>query len=434
MPFDARAAKLLQPGEHITLQEHPGLRLVATATRRSWIYRYKSPVDGGMRQVKIGQWPAMGYPAAAIEWETLRDTRDSGVDVQLQKRAVRRQKRQAVIAEKTKPYTVRDLVQDYLAGHVDLHRKPKGRSEARRLLERNTETIADRPAALLLRSEAYDLLGLMTGTPVLMASVRQELGAAYDYGLDAGKLPENTPNWWRQVWRGKMPRTKGKRIGGKPIGATKRVLSESEIGAVINWLPNVSPLLQDALTMYLWTGTRGAEIMGTEKAEIVEVDGVLWWTIPKERTKNARHAIATDLRVPLVGRARRLILRRMGACDRYLFRSTVVDERGAELPSSQKVVQSSVYHYMPYSKTKDQGRIVRPRWPVSHWSPHDLRRSVRTLLAAMGCPNEVAEAVLGHMPSGIVGVYNRHQYDSERLDWLTRLDARLEEVALAAAS
>jgi hypothetical protein len=90
MPFDARAAKLLQPGEHITLQEHPGLRLVATATRRSWIYRYKSPVDGGMRQVKLGEWPAMGYPAAAVAWEAQRQERSKGVDLQLQKRAARR--------------------------------------------------------------------------------------------------------------------------------------------------------------------------------------------------------------------------------------------------------------------------------------------------------------------------------------------------------
>jgi integrase len=69
-------------------------------------------------------------------------------------------------------------------------------------------------------------------------------------------------------------------------------------------------------------------------------------------------------------------------------------------------------------------------------APHDLRRSVRTLLAKMGCPNDVAESVLGHMQGGIVGVYNRHTYDAERLDWLTRLDVRLEQLAMqhAAAS
>ena len=64
-----------------------------------------------------------------------------------------------------------------------------------------------------------------------------------------------------------------------------------------------------------------------------------------------------------------------------------------------------------------------------HWAPHDLRRSARTLLAAMGCPGDVAESVLGHMIPGVAGVYNRHQYDAERVEWLRRLSERLEELA-----
>jgi integrase len=434
MSFDARAAKLLPAGEHITLQEHPGLRLVATDTRRSWIYRYKSPVDGGMRQLKLGEWPSMSYPAAAVEWEKRRTERDNGVDLQLQKRAARQRARAAAVAEKEKPYSVADLVQDYLAGHIDLHRKPKGRAEVRRLLEAHTAPIAERPAALLLRSEAYSLLQGLSDRPVLMASVRQEMGAAYDYGLDADKLPENTPNWWRQVWRGKMPRTKGKKIDGKHMGSTKRVLNEKELGVLVNWLPNFSRLLQDVVALYLWTGTRGAEIMAMEKGEITEESTGLWWTIPKEKTKNARREGATDLRVPLIGRARAIVMRRSAVASRYLFPSVVTAEDGSEIPMEQKVVQGGVYHHQPYCKTKEKGAQPRPRLPVTHWSPHDLRRTVRTQLAIMGCPAEVAESVLGHMLPGVMGVYNRHQYDAERLTWLTRLDARLEELARAAAS
>lgn len=49
MYFDACAAKLLKPGEHIIVAASPGRRLVAAATRRTWTYRYKSPADGRMR-------------------------------------------------------------------------------------------------------------------------------------------------------------------------------------------------------------------------------------------------------------------------------------------------------------------------------------------------------------------------------------------------
>jgi integrase len=63
------------------------------------------------------------------------------------------------------------------------------------------------------------------------------------------------------------------------------------------------------------------------------------------------------------------------------------------------------------------------------WTPHDLRRTVRTTLAALGCPDVVGEAVLGHAPAGIVGVYNRHAYDAERRHWLTRLAQHWETLA-----
>lgn len=49
--------------------------------------------------------------------------------------------------------------------------------------------------------------------------------------------------------------------------------------------------------------------------------------------------------------------------------------------------------------------------------------------AAMGCPGDVAESVLGHMIPGVAGVYNKHSYDEQRVEWLRRLSDRLEELA-----
>ncbi len=424
MPFDARAAKLLQPGQHLLiLPEHPGLRLQATASRRSWIYRYRSLVDDGVRQMKLGEWPQVGYPEAAVEWGRLSGERDAGKDPALEKRSARREVRAAKVQKKASAYTVGALVLDYLEGHVDVHRKPKGRAEVRRVLVKHTAPIADKPAALLQRSEAFNLLDKLKGTPVIASQVRMEMGAAWDYGLDAGKLPDDTPNWWRQIMRGKL-RSKGKKIQGEHVGTSKRVLSEQEMGQLVGWLPNFSKTVADALTLYLWTGTRGAEIMPMEVGEVAEEGGTWWWTIPKAKTKNARHDGATDLRVPLIGRAREVVLRRMQQTEGYLFKST-----GRAGYTEQKTIQSTVYTHQPYAtRTRGEGNNT-PILTVTRWSPHDLRRSVRTLLAKMGCPNDVAESVLGHMQPGVVGVYNRHSYDAERLDWLTRLDERLEALA-----
>ncbi|WP_198294743.1 integrase arm-type DNA-binding domain-containing protein [Burkholderia ubonensis] len=86
MRFDARTARQLLHGAHRNIDGCPGLRLQATTSRRSWIYRYKSPVDGRMRQIKIGEWPVLSIAVTAVEWERLRDERNAGNDPALTKR------------------------------------------------------------------------------------------------------------------------------------------------------------------------------------------------------------------------------------------------------------------------------------------------------------------------------------------------------------
>ncbi|WP_414691470.1 tyrosine-type recombinase/integrase [Noviherbaspirillum sp.] len=279
---------------------------------------------------------------------------------------------------------------------------------------------AHRPAATYARADAFELLESHFDHPVQCTKLRTELAAAWDYSIDAGKLPETTPNWWRQILRGKV-RSQGKAIAGEKIGTAKRHLSEQELRDLFAWLPNFSRTIEDVLTLYSWTCTRGSEICAMEAKEITEeVDG-LWWTIPKAKTKNARHVNATDLRVPLIGRAEQIVRRRLPlARNGYLFPATAGEVEHVQ----QKTIQTAVWYHMPYSETRKEQ--LRPRLTVTHWAPHDLRRTSRTLLAAIGCPDSVAEAILGHMQPGVKGVYNRHSYDKERREWLSKLAQKLE--------
>lgn len=418
MKFDARQAKLLPPGEHLIVEGCPGLRLVATATRKTWTYRYKDDA-GRMKQARIGHWPAMDLLKAAAAWEVLRARRAAGVPV------VERGKPVASV------YTVRLLLDDYLVGHIAHHRKPKGQAEVARLLTQYVAALDNVAADQVTRSMAFELLEGLLATPVLAGQVRQEMAGAWDYALDAGRLPQDTPNWWRLVMRGRL-KSKGKRIAGEHVGTAKRVLSDAEVGELVRWLPNFSQSLNDVLTLYLWTGCRGAELVQMEVGEVsTEVDG-LWWTCPKRKTKNARHANAGDLRVPLVGRAADVVRRRVALAQQmghsYLFPSA---KEGGRLPHlEQKAVQTAVWYHQPYG-TSTRPEVQRPLLPVTRWAPHDLRRTARTALAALGCPDAVAEAVLGHMPPGIQGVYNRHGYDRERREWLTRLAEHWERCVAA---
>ena len=375
--FDPKAAKTLQPGALLTIPDAPGLRLVATASTRTWVYRFKSPVDGLMRQVRLGHWPAMGLPAALAAWERMRALRDAGTDPAAEKR---QRRRQAVAEARESRYTVRAACDDYLASY-DGQVTPKTYAEAERLLRLELDPIAAIPAAEITRAHAFDLLDGMRDTPVLAQRVRQLMGAIWDQALDAGRLPPEVPNWWRLVMRGKLP-SKGKRIAGEQIGEVKRVLTEAEVSALLAWMPNFSRDVEDTLTLILWTGCRGAEVVAMELAEITDEPDGMWWTIPKRKLKMRRNPLTNDLRVPLIGRAAAIVRRRAAAPghaksreghakSRDLDAGFIFPSRGASGHIEQKAIGVAVWTHMPYAELRPEW--VRPRLPVTHWSPHDLR-------------------------------------------------------------
>jgi integrase len=425
MFFDARAAKQLLPGQHLLVDGCPGLRLEVSSGRKTWIYRYKA-ADGRMKQAAIGgQWPAMPVQAAAARWQAMREQKSEGLDPGAQRRAVR----QAERGDAAGPYTVRQLLKDYIDGHLALNRKPKGLLAATRALDRLTEEspdFADRAAASVKRADAFDVLDARKATPTAAGKLRSLLGGAWDYALDAGRLEGDVPNWWRAIMKGRL-KSKGKIMGGKHVGKQLRTLRAAEVAALLAWLPNMHTLGQDAFQLYLWTCTRGVEFFGMRSEHVAQEEDGWWWTVPKEMTKNARFAEAVDLRVPLIGRALEVVERRLASLGEsgWLFE----DARGEQY--TQHDFSTYIYGLQPYSakakRRQGRGLVL----PVTNWSPHDLRRTSRTLLTSLGCIEEIAEAVIGHLPRTIVATYNAHTYDAERRHWLGLLAAHLERLAPA---
>jgi len=425
MYFDPRAAKLLQAGDHLVIEGCPGLRLVATASRKTWTYRYKSVSDGRMKQVALGQWPAVGAAAAAAAWLALREQRASGLDPVTERKARRQAEQVARAAPQV--YTVRDLVADYITGVIDPARKPAGALAATRALQALLDAdpdFANKPAEQVNRKDAFDVLDARKATPTAAQKLRSLLGSAWDLALDSGAIDGNTPNWWRSVMRGRL-KSKGKIVGGEHVGQTRRVLQASEVAALLAWLPNMHTLGRDTTVMYLWSCARGGEILGMRAGQVKKEGDQWWWTMPKAQTKNARQALAVDLRVPLFGQALAVVQRRLisvGASG-FLFE----DARGEQY--EQKDFSTYVNSLFAGSSKDKRRQCEGLILPMAPWTPHNLRRTARTLLAGLGCPNEIGEAIIGHMPSEIVGTYNAYTYDAERVEWLGRLSAHLDRLS-----
>ena len=400
-----------------------GLRLTATESRKTWIYRYKDD-SGKMKQVAFGQWPAFSAQAAVAKWQQLRDQRNSGIDPRAQRKLEKMAR--AALASPAEAFTVRKLVEQYVVGPLKESRKEAGHRAAKRALDAlldSTPDFANAEAAKVTRSVAFEILDARKATPMAALKLRSLLGAAWEHAHDAGRLPGDTPNWWREVMRGKL-KSKGKIVGGKHTGQTRRVLNDQEVATLLQWLPNMHAHGRDAVVMYLWTCTRGSEIFSMRPEHLVREGKILWWTVPKALTKNNAEADAVDLRVPLYGRALEVVQRRAAAVgpDGWLFTGTKGD------PYTQHDFSTYIYSLQPYSEKVTRRSSPGLVLPVTNWTPHNLRRTARTLLAKIGCPNEIGEAIVGHMPSEIVATYNAHTYDAERQLWLKRLSVHLESL------
>lgn len=383
--FHAAEVRALAPGAWLTFAGFPGLRLACYGTAaRMWTYRYRSPSDKRLRQIRLGRWPAVGWEKAVARWDELRRARDDGVDPQLARRSKRAEAHAKHAAErvaaKRHAVTVEKVVRTFLEEHVaKACRTEKARYDARRMFEgRVLPEIGEKPAHAITRADAADFLArVKIDAPAMARLLRSRLGGAWDHAIDRKLLPHDHANPWRTALRGKL---KSK--------ARSRFLDDRELPAFLAKLSSVEDAdARDAMHLALLTGARTGEIVGMEWPAIDLERGT--WTIGWSKT-----GLSRTVRLPRQAMA---ILRARG--------------RGFEI--TQPALAAALREIKHFG--------------LKHFTPHDIRRTVRTGLSRIGVRDEVAEAALGHFQGGIRGVYNLHAYEREvgkaLQTWCDYLDA-----------
>lgn len=186
----------------------------------------------------------------------------------------------------------------------------------------------------------------------------------------------------------------------------ERVLSDDEILLVwkqIDDMPGTSEVKR-AIKMVLVTAQRPIEVVGMHRREI---DGN-WWTIPWDRikTENGKklNRVQRDHRVYLGPLAMSLL----GESTGYIFSSIKIDDHIVRNSMSQRISKiSPAYFGLP------------------RWTPHDLRRTAKTLMARVGVRKEHSERVLNHTQDEMESTYNQYQYDKEKRAALLKLDKEI---------
>lgn len=183
--------------------------------------------------------------------------------------------------------------------------------------------------------------------------------------------------------------------GYEPPGKDKRktrILSDEEIRAV--WEACTKPS-DAAVRVMLLFGTRRGETCVLERSWAFQE--VL--TIPGEHTKNGRaHAI------PICPLAAHILPSHNYA---HFFPGRWGDGHLTPRGLSQVVTD------------------VQKRSSTSGWTPHDLRRTFRSLAARVGVSRDLAELLMNHAPKVLDDIYDQYSYLREKRDALLKIEAAL---------
>jgi integrase len=410
-PLSAKAIESMKPNDPVKTDsgENRGLRVICGATgKKTFFYRYNSPLTGKQVQLKIGSYPSTSLAEARVKLVELKANRQEGrcpaTEQKLQKQEERRRPE---LEEQKQAFTVEALCELYLAQYIEDRktgngrtvkgaRKPKGQAEVRRMLYADViANIGGKPAADVTRKDVADLIWsiLDRGANVQAGSVLRELTAAFDFAIGRGQLDETFPNPALMA-KSSLKQSKVRLTSQKG----KRVLSDDELAQFLKWLPGsgYSPNLKNVLRLTLWTGCRTGEVCNTAWRDIDLEKG----TYHIRESKND-----TERFVQLPTQAVEFLASLKLSTADYPFAS-----QRTGLPIQQKQLTEQAW------RLRRDGRML----DIAPWTPHDLRRTVRTGLSRLQCPSEVAEAILGHSHGGIEGTYNLHRYDAEAREWLQR--------------
>jgi integrase len=252
-------------------------------------------------------------------------------------------------------------------------------------------------------------------TPRAAAQVLLYARRLMDYATDRDLIPANP-------LAGLKPgsiQVKGKRDPLKAV-VRARILDAAEIrgfwaGVETCGLHRLTAL---ALKLVLVTGQRPGEVAGMH---VDEING-RWWTVPASR----RGKTETDQTVFLTNSALTIVAEAKAEINRLSYRrreppSGHVFEAWPGKPVNNAALARGVERSREAMRNRDA-----ETW--GHWTPHDLRRTMRTGLSACKVRPDIAELTIGHTKRGIVAVYDQHGFEAERRAALEAWERRLSAI------
>jgi len=367
------------------------IRVYPTGTK-SWIFRYT--IDGKARRMTLGRYPSTTLAEVRELHGAAMKEVEAGSDP-----GAKKQKAEAeaarLKAEREASFTVADLLKEFW--DIELKEKHSGANAKRMLTKDVLPAWGARKVQDITRRDAVQLMDKVRERARVTANrLQSEVVRMFNFAAERGIIEYSPLTHLRK--KKETPR--------------ERVLTTEEIKLVWDALDlenakiDIYRVTKLALQLALVTGQRIGAIVGMTEREL---KGSLW-VRSADRNRKAKESIT----IPLSAMALEIIeqARIYSGDGEFLFRSPQTEG----VPLTSRCLSMAIKRHWAEMGIEEQ------------FTPHDLRRTVRTRLAEIGIDDVVAERLMGHKLQGMLAVYNRHDYATEKRQALDRWARRLKQI------
>lgn len=392
-PLTAKGVDALKPGasrKEVPDGKMPGLYLIVqTSGAKSWAIRYRA--KGKPRKHTLGTYPAIKLAdARTLAAEALTAVAE-GRDPSEEKKQAKREAAEGIKDD------VASVVVLFLERYAKQNQRESSFKITKRYLEKDAVAAwKGRSIKDITKGDVIELLDAAVdrGAPVtanrLLAAIRRFF------------------NWCSE--RGIVDVSPAAGIKAPTAEKSRdRILSDEELSLVWKAADSLGFPFGPFVHLLILTGQRRNEVACMRWSELDVATAS--WTIPRERAKNDKAHV-----VPLSPEAVAIIqgLPRMkdGEADSPFVLTTTGDTPISGFSNAKEAIDKAI---AKLRKGQDEAEGEAPSIP--DWRSHDLRRTMTSGMARLGVPVEVGEKLMNHTSgklSGIVGVYQRHDFAKEK--------------------
>lgn len=362
----------------------------AASKQASWVLRYR--FSGASRALVLGRYPDLSLKDARELARSKRALIQQGIDVAVEKQ----------VEKLTQPEVqqVADLAQAWYERHIA--NKLKHPEVVERVIRRHiTPRIGHLPMASV-RPTHIDLVLTRivdTGAPTVANDALRYLFRMFHFAVKRRWIELNPVSGFDIS-----------DAGGSESARDRWLTAEELATMMVAMRERTSFGRQNELAVYLLLAlcVRKMELLSAQWEEFDLAQGV--WSLQPSRTKK-KLAIDIPLAPPVLAWLAELKVFAAGSA--YLFPARRLIHTKQGLPR-----QNRYAHVSPDTLNAALKRLDLK--DMAHFTVHDMRRTARTHLAALGVGREVAERALNHKVRDIEGVYNQHDYFDERKKALGR--------------